>query len=192
MWPFRQKSPDDIPTFEVQSTIGTGTRVLGDLKGPGGFRIDGTVEGAVESDGPVVVGEGGTVEGSVHGRDVVILGAVRGDVQASGHLEIGPKGKVIGDMSVGSFRMHKGGVFRGTSRMPTGEDPKPAASPLALPTAPRAALLGADGARALEARRGRTLPPPNGAVVPPPSEGVVSQERLITSDDDADDQATGT
>lgn len=179
MWPFRRDRSRDIPSFHVESTIGRACTVRGDLHGPGGFRIDGTVEGSVEADGPVVVGEGGTVDGSVRGRDVVVLGRVRGDVRAEGHLEIGPEGKVVGDVTVQSFRMHKGGVFRGTSVMPGAEDLTTSTNPFGmLPVGEQ------------ERRGGRTLPPPNGAVPPPPSAGelvaivpepVASQERLVTS-----------
>jgi cytoskeletal protein CcmA (bactofilin family) len=138
--------------------------VRGDLTGPGGFRIDGTVEGSIDAQGPVVIGEAGVVDGSVRGRDVVVLGKVRGDVVAKAHLEIGPNGKVVGDVTVESFRMHKGGVFRGTSRMPGAEDLTTNTHPLGLmPAHPRG---------------GRTLPPPAGAV-PPPAPEPVSQERLI-------------
>ena len=181
MWPFRN-AKSVTPSFEVENTIGTGSRVCGDLAGPGGFQINGSVEGAVDADGPVVVGEGGSVEGSIRGRDVVVLGRVRGDVHATGHLEIGPKGKILGDITVQSFRMHTGGVFRGTSCMPGGEDRLPALG-----------LTSDSGA----ARRGRTLPPPNGAVPPPPTlselaelsplllvpDEAVSHERLLTSSD---------
>ena len=180
MWPFRD-ARNAIPTYEVENTIGTGSRVCGDLAGPGGFRIDGAIEGAVDAEGPVLVGEGGSVEGSIRGRDVVVLGRVRGDVHASGHLEIGPKGKVVGDITVQSFRMHTGGVFRGTSCMPGGEERLPA--------------LTANSDSGM-ARRGRTLPPPNGAVPPPPTlaeiaelsplvlmpDEAVSHERLLTSE----------
>ena len=185
MWPFRDRN-NEIPSFEVENTIGPGSRVRGDLSGPGGFRIDGTVEGGVTADGPVVIGEGGSVEGVVRGRNVVVLGRVRGDVHAIGHLEIGPKGKVLGDITVQSFRLHTGGVFRGTSCMPGGDE------------AP-ALLVSMETSTALETRV-RTLPPPNGAVVPPPPpaplaelaelatartsdvpEEAISQERLITS-----------
>jgi cytoskeletal protein CcmA (bactofilin family) len=185
MWPFRDPK-SAIPTFQVENTIGAGARVRGDLSGPGGFRIDGTVEGGITADGPVVVGEGGSVEGVVRGRNVVVLGCVRGDVQVSGHLEIGPKGKVLGDITVQSFRMHAGGVFRGMSCMAGGEDAVPAL------------LIGSTGATET---RTRTLPPPNGAVPPPPilpplavlpalvapssdvPDEAVSQQRLISTDD---------
>jgi cytoskeletal protein CcmA (bactofilin family) len=183
MWPFRD-AKIEIPSFDVENTIGAGSRVRGDLSGPGGFRIDGTVEGAISAEGPVVIGEGGVVEGGVRGRNVVVLGRVRGDVHVTGHLEIGPKGKVLGDITVQSFRMHTGGVFRGTSCMPGGEESAPV-------------LLAATST--LD-RRVRTLPPPNGAVPPPalaelaemvtatrvsdvPDEAI-SQQRLITTDSD--------
>jgi cytoskeletal protein CcmA (bactofilin family) len=188
MWPFRTaKNESAIPTFTVENTIGAGSRVRGELGGPGGFRIDGAVEGAIDADGPVVIGEGGVVEGSVRGRDVVILGCVRGDVRATGHLEIGPKGKIIGDITVQSFRMHTGGVFRGMSCMPGGEDAHPAL------------MMGSD---AKELARGRTLPPPNGAVPPPPTlaelaaitpvppsalrvpDDAISEQRLLSSSTD--------
>ncbi len=180
MWPFRSKS--GIPSFAVENTIGAGTFVHGDLKGPGGFRIDGTVDGHVEADGPVIIGESGSVEGSIRARDVVLLGRVRGDIRATGHLEIGPNGKVVGDVSVTSLRMHKGGVFRGASRMAGAEDLVSSTTPF--------------GMLPPERRRGRTLPPPDGAVVPPPPTHsdiaplpplptiAKSQERLRAVDDD--------
>ena len=189
MWPFRN-SKDAIPTFTVENTIATGSCVRGDVSGPGGFRVDGAIEGSLAADGPVFIGEGGTVDGDIRGRDVTVLGRVRGDVVVTGHLEIGPKGKVLGDITVQSFRVHTGGVFRGTSRM--GADETPAL-----------AVFGV----VHEAPRGRTLPPPNGAVPPPPmltepgigslpllepgAHDVVSQQRLISSNDDGDVRATG-
>src|SRR5579871_2316475 len=100
MWPFSREA--NVPTYVVDNTIDAGTVVRGDIKGPGGFAVEGTVEGSVDAGGPVVIGEGGSVAGSVTGRDVVVLGRVRGDIHASGHLEIGPNGKVLGDVTVAS------------------------------------------------------------------------------------------
>jgi cytoskeletal protein CcmA (bactofilin family) len=91
MWPFRD-SKDAIPTFTVENTIAAGSCVRGDVSGPGGFRVDGSIDGSLAAEGPVLVGEGGTVDGDIRGRDVTVLGRVRGDVVATGHLEIGPKG----------------------------------------------------------------------------------------------------
>jgi cytoskeletal protein CcmA (bactofilin family) len=91
--------------------------VRGDLSAEGAFRIDGTVEGSVESRAAVVVGESGTVRGLVRGTDIVVAGTVVGDVICSGHLEILAKGRIEGDISAKSMRIETGGVFRGTSSM---------------------------------------------------------------------------
>ena len=89
----------------------------GDLSADGAFRIDGTVEGSVDSRAAVVIGESGVVRGGLRGTDVVVAGHVFGNVTCSGHLEILAKGKVEGDIDAKSMRIETGGVFRGTSRM---------------------------------------------------------------------------
>lgn len=158
MWFFRRIRLRSMPLYRVDNAIGAGTIVRGDLRSSGGFHIDGHVEGGIHSDGPVIIGEKGCVEGMIVASDVVVLGRTRGDIHASGHLEIGPAGRVVGDITIASFRMHKGGVFRGTSRMPApGELPE--ASPVSLLQAP---------AHEHE-HSGRTLPPPGDGAVPPPA-----------------------
>jgi cytoskeletal protein CcmA (bactofilin family) len=98
--------------------------VKGDLKSERGFRVDGRIEGTVESASAIVIGESGVVTGDVRGTDVIVVGCVDGNIHASGHLDIRATGKVIGDVTASSVRIETGGVFRGTSRMgqPSHED----------------------------------------------------------------------
>jgi cytoskeletal protein CcmA (bactofilin family) len=104
----------------IENVLGRSCTVRGDLSAEGAFRIDGTVEGSVESQAAVVVGESGVVRGGVRGTDVVVAGTVIGDVVCSGHLEILAKGRIEGDISAKSMRIETGGVFRGTSSMGEG------------------------------------------------------------------------
>ena len=101
----------------IENVLGTSIVVRGDLSASGGFRIDGTVEGNVESKAAIVVGESGTVRGDVRGTDVVVAGTVIGNLTCSGHLEIMAKGRIEGDIDAKSVRIETGGVFRGTSHM---------------------------------------------------------------------------
>jgi cytoskeletal protein CcmA (bactofilin family) len=112
-------------TDQIENVLGKSLHVQGDLKAQGAFRIDGTVDGAVESQGAVIVGEGGVVNGNVRGRDIVVAGHVCGNVTATGHLDIVASGRIEGDIDAKSFRIETGGVFRGTSRMGdhAGQDP---------------------------------------------------------------------
>jgi len=173
MWPFRRSG---IPTYEVDNIIGEGTTVRGDLRGPGGFRVDGLVTGSVEADGPIVIGEKGAVEGTVTGRDVIVLGRVHGNVTAKAHLEVGPAGRVIGDVEVVSIKVHAGGAFHGQSRI--GEA---AVNASLSPDTKSFGILPVSNAPAPfshKAKSGRTLPPPLGAVPPPPPTAVGSQPKL--------------
>lgn len=102
---------------QIENVLGRSVVVHGDLKADGAFRIDGTVEGSVESKGAVYIGETGVVRGDVRGGDVVIAGQVTGNVSCSGHLEIVATGRIEGDLDAQSVRIETGGVFRGTSHM---------------------------------------------------------------------------
>jgi cytoskeletal protein CcmA (bactofilin family) len=101
----------------IENVIGRSCLIRGDLAAEGAFRIDGTIEGSVDSQASVTIGESGVVRGGVRGSDVVIAGTVQGDVTCAGHLEILAKGKVEGDIEARSVRIETGGVFCGTSRM---------------------------------------------------------------------------
>ena len=108
----------------IENILGRSCLIRGDLVAEGAFRIDGTVEGSVESQASVVVGEGGIVRGDVRGVDVVVAGQIHGNVTCTGHLEILAKGVIEGDLAAKSMRLETGGIFRGTSHM--GEQGPPA------------------------------------------------------------------
>lgn len=102
---------------EIGNILEASSVVRGELKSDRGFRIDGKVEGTVESTAAIIIGESGVVIGEVRGSDVIVVGRVEGNIYASGHLDIGATGKVIGDVTATSFRIETGGTFLGTSRM---------------------------------------------------------------------------
>jgi cytoskeletal protein CcmA (bactofilin family) len=120
-------------TEEITNWLESSTVVRGDLKSVRGFRIDGKIEGSVESAAAIVIGEGGVVRGDVRGTDVIVVGRVDGNIHATGHLDIRASGVVIGDVEAVSFRIETGGVFRGTSQMgrPSEEDDAPSMAPAA-------------------------------------------------------------
>ncbi len=115
---WRSKDESTRPDREpIENVLGRSAFIRGELSAEGAFRIDGTVEGTVASRAEVVIGESGVVRGDVVGSDVVVAGAIIGNVRCAGHLEILAKGKVEGDIAALSVRIETGGVFRGTSFM---------------------------------------------------------------------------
>ncbi len=116
-WRAKPESGGGATRDAIETVLGRSCTVRGDISADGAFRIDGTVEGSIESKAAVVVGESGIVRGGLRGTDVVVAGTVIGDVVCSGHLELLAKGRIEGDISARSMRIETGGVFRGTSNM---------------------------------------------------------------------------
>jgi cytoskeletal protein CcmA (bactofilin family) len=116
-WRPKPESRAAATSDAIENVLGRSCSVRGDLSGDGTFRIDGTVEGSVDSRATIVVAESGVVRGGVNGADIVVAGTVIGDVTCSGHIEILAKGRIEGDISAKSIRIETGGVFCGTSSM---------------------------------------------------------------------------
>ncbi|MDR3427195.1 MULTISPECIES: bactofilin family protein [Silvimonas] len=101
----------------IDSLIGQGSSVSGDVAFAGGMRIDGTVRGSVvaadEKNGTLVVSEKAKVEGSVRCSHLVLNGEVVGPIEVSQFVELQPKARVIGDLTYKTLEMHPGAVIEG-------------------------------------------------------------------------------
>jgi cytoskeletal protein CcmA (bactofilin family) len=108
------------PTVDkIENVVGRSCVVRGDLCGEGAFRVDGTIQGSVESKAAVVIGETGAVTGNVRAVDVLVAGKIHGNVTCSGHLDILSTGGIEGEIDAESLRVETGGVFSGKSHMGT-------------------------------------------------------------------------
>jgi len=105
------------PQKRIDSLIGAGTTVRGDVTFAGGLRIDGVVHGKVETvDGQpatLVVSEKARVDGEVRVSHVVINGVVCGPVTANDSLELQAKARVNGDVAYRTLEMHVGAIVQG-------------------------------------------------------------------------------
>lgn len=105
------------PQGRIDTLIGAGTVVAGDINFTGGLRIDGEVKGNVRgADGKptaLVISEHARVEGEVAVSHLVINGTVMGPVRASEFLELRSKARVTGDLEYGTIEIHLGAVVEG-------------------------------------------------------------------------------
>ena len=110
----RKKSP---PQKRIDSLIGAGTTVDGDVTFSGGLRIDGVVQGKVATvdnqPATLVLSEQARIEGEVHVSHMVINGTVTGPVNANDYLELQAKARVNGDVVYRTLEMHVGAVMQG-------------------------------------------------------------------------------
>ncbi|MCU0664751.1 MAG: polymer-forming cytoskeletal protein [Myxococcota bacterium] len=101
------------------SLIGQGAHFHGKLSFLGAVRIEGFMEGEVQSEGTLIVAEGGVVRGTVHVGTLVITGGlVDATVRATVSVELHPPGRLQGEVETPALHIERGGVFHGTSHMP--------------------------------------------------------------------------
>ncbi len=110
---FNQK--DTSTGAEIDTLIGPGSTVKGDIRFAAGLHVDGVVDGSILADGPAVliVSDQGRVEGRIEVPNVVIDGQVEGDVVASDRVELRANAKVQGNIEYGSIQMAFGAQVNG-------------------------------------------------------------------------------
>ena len=103
--------------MRVTSVLGPGINWKGDLRGKGGVRIEGTMEGEIAIQGLVVIGETGKVTcQTLQAETVIVAGAVKGNIRC-GKLEIRSTGRVWGDVVTTALSSEEGAFLRGQVRM---------------------------------------------------------------------------
>lgn len=114
---FGSKKGGGKPPSRIDSLIGAGTKIEGNIVFGGGLRVDGEVRGNIDAleDQPstLVISEHARIEGVIKVAHVVINGTVIGPVHASETLELQPNARVTGDVEYESLEMQQGAVVQG-------------------------------------------------------------------------------
>ena len=107
-------APSAATTSGEQATIGKSLIVKGELSGSESLYIDGKVEGAINLPGNrVTVGRNGQVAANIMAREVVVLGKVRGNINASDRVDIRSEGSLTGDVAAARISIEDGAYFKG-------------------------------------------------------------------------------
>jgi cytoskeletal protein CcmA (bactofilin family) len=105
------------PQSRIDTLIGAGTEIEGNISFSGGLRIDGHVRGNITSAGDqagmLVISEQAEVEGEIRVHHVMVNGKVIGPVYADQTLELQPKASVTGDVHYQKLEMQMGAVVQG-------------------------------------------------------------------------------
>ena len=110
----RPGAPAGTPAAADQATIGKSLVVKGEVTGSESLYIDGKVEGAINLSGNrVTVGRNGQVAANISAREVVVLGKVRGNINASDRVDIRSEGSLTGDVSAQRISIEDGAFFKG-------------------------------------------------------------------------------
>jgi cytoskeletal protein CcmA (bactofilin family) len=132
--PYRMPDPEPRST----ATIGKAVKINGQIFTKEDLYVDGDVEGTIESqDNKVTIGPNGRVQASIRAREVVILGQVQGNVEASDKVDIRKDAKLVGDITTSRISIEDGALFKGSIDIKKTE-PKATSAPAApVPAPPR-------------------------------------------------------
>jgi len=102
-------------TARGSATIGKSVTITGNISSREDLFVDGEVEGTIEMvESKVTIGANGKVKAGIHAREVVILGAVEGNVEATDRVEIRKEARLKGDIKTARIIIEDGAVFKGS------------------------------------------------------------------------------
>ncbi len=102
----------------INTIIGEGTRLEGEITIPGSVRVDGVIKGGFFARGHLTVGAQGEIEApTVKCESAHIAGKIVGNLIAPQRVHLTSTAKVFGDITTQVLVIEEGAVFNGRSQM---------------------------------------------------------------------------
>ena len=140
------------------ASIGKSVVIKGQLFAREDLFIDGEIEGSIEMlENRITVGPNGKIVAGVKAREIVVLGTIHGNLEATEKIEIRKEAKLVGDIRTVRIVIEDGAFFKGSIDITKPEaklaparqqPPQPAApAPSANPQAANPAAAGSEAKR---------------------------------------------
>ncbi|UTD15634.1 polymer-forming cytoskeletal protein [Tenacibaculum mesophilum] len=100
-----------------RNIIGKNTKIIGEIISEGDFRIDGILEGTIETKGRVIIGNTGLIKGKVECTNADIEGEFSGELFVSNTLTVKSSANINGDVIIGKLSVEPGAEFNATCAM---------------------------------------------------------------------------
>jgi cytoskeletal protein CcmA (bactofilin family) len=102
---------------KIDSVIGKGTAVKGDIKIDGSTKIDGSIEGNVVVQDSIILGRGSFVKGNVRCKSAIIGGKIEGNITSREIAEFQSGAEMLGDVICKGLVVQENVFFEGNVRM---------------------------------------------------------------------------
>lgn len=126
---------------DFSTTIGPDAEFKGELRFDKGLRLLGKLEGEINSEGNLVIGEGAKLIGNAKVDTIRLDGEVKGNLSAKSKVQLSATARLEGDLQTARLEVAEGAVLVGRCSIgvngipPATATPKPA-TPAAQPAAP--------------------------------------------------------
>ncbi|MDQ6675984.1 MAG: polymer-forming cytoskeletal protein [Acidobacteriota bacterium] len=148
------KSPE-ADVSRNSATIGKAVKIIGQIFSKEDLYVDGDVEGTIEcQDNKLTIGPNGKMQAGVRAREVVVLGQIKGNVEANDRIDIRKDARLVGDIKTARIVIEDGAYFKGSIDI---------VKPDAAKTAAAGANPGVNQATAGQGAAGQGVPMPKAA-----------------------------
>ncbi len=104
-------------SYSNRNIIDKGTKIVGDITSEGDFRIDGVLEGTLQTKGRVIIGKEGEIKGKIECNNADVEGTFSGDFIVSNTLTAKSTANITGDVVVGQISTEPGATFNANCNM---------------------------------------------------------------------------
>ncbi|MDF1852755.1 MAG: polymer-forming cytoskeletal protein [Verrucomicrobiales bacterium] len=112
------KSSSSIPTGS-RNILSSDVEIKGKLRFANELIIDGRIEGEVNSEGDLTVGENARIVGDIKTRSVIVFGKIEGNITVTDRCELKQNAELHGDVVAGKLAIEEGAAFMGSSAVGT-------------------------------------------------------------------------
>ena len=103
-----------------KNVLANDVEIKGSIRFSHDLIIDGKIEGEVQSDGSLTVGENALIKGEIKTRAVTIFGKVEGNITVAERCELKSNATLVGDVTAGTLSIEEGATFLGRSHVGKG------------------------------------------------------------------------
>ncbi|MBT8037519.1 MAG: polymer-forming cytoskeletal protein [Verrucomicrobiae bacterium] len=93
--------------------------IKGSIKFSNDLVVDGKIEGQINSDGSLTVGENAQIKAEIKTRSVIVYGKVHGNIEVTDKVELKANAELVGDIKAASLSIEPGAIFVGKSAVGT-------------------------------------------------------------------------
>jgi len=111
------------PVGPSRNVLSSDVEIKGTVKFTNDLVVDGRIEGEIQSDGNLTVGENARLKAEIKTGTVVVYGKVHGNIIASDRVELKASAEVVGDIKAKTLSIEPGAIFVGKSAVGTPSTP---------------------------------------------------------------------
>src|SRR5215831_8633405 len=112
--------PNPMADHAGKDILSSDVEIKGSIKFQKELLIDGKVEGDINSDGILTVGENAEIRGEIKTKSITVYGKVHGNITVSERCELKSKCVLQGDLKAARLTIEEGATFIGKSEVTTG------------------------------------------------------------------------